>query len=168
MSKGNNQPAPIPVVYASNSGNTKDGAALIAAMLTEAGFSAEAISASAVSPTVIARAPVTVIGSCSWLRQTAAGPTQGELPEYMHQFVQRLVAQPGFRGTTVAIFGFGRHEYTHFCGAVDKLETILSGNGAELVLDSLRVDGFYVRNEEVITEWARRLAGELSKQSQLA
>ena len=167
MTRGNTNQQ-IPVVYASNSGNTRDGAQLIAAELTAAGQAAEAVSVSKLSPSVAAKAPFIVIGSCSWLRQTAAGPTEGEIPEFMHSFVQRLVQQPGFQGTQVAIFGFGRHEYTHFCGAVDKLETILSGAGAEMLVDSLRVDGFFVQNEEPIRAWAAKLSHQLADRPQLA
>lgn len=162
------RPEGIPVVYASNSGNTKAGAELIADRLTVAKLPAEAVSASAIAPTTVAKAPLLVIGSCSWLRQTAAGPTQGELPEFMHQFVTRLVAQPSFSGTRVAIFGFGRHEYTHFCGAVDKLESALSGAGAELIVSSLRVDGFEVESQAQITEWTDRLASVMTDLPQLA
>lgn len=162
------QLAAIPVVYASNSGNTKAGAELIAERLTAAKLPAEAVSASAISPTTVAKLPLVVIGSCSWLRQTSAGPTQGELPEFMHQFVTRLLAQPGITNIRVAIFGFGRHEYTHFCGAVDKLESALSGAGAELITDSLRVDGFEVQNRDQITEWADQLAAKIANLPQLA
>jgi flavodoxin I len=162
------QVGPIPVIYASNSGGTRMGAGLIAERLTAAGLTADTVSASHAAPTRVAKAETLVIGSCSWLRQNPDGPKEGQLPEFMEDFMERLVIQPSFRGTNVALFGFGRHEYTHFCGAVDILESMVSRHGGALFVNSLRVDGFFVQNQEAIGSWADALAGSIKDLPQLA
>lgn len=162
------QAGQIPVVYASNSGGTRMGAELIATHLTKAGYPADAVSASHASPVRIAKAKTIAIGSCSWLRNNPDGPQEGQLPEFMEDFMERLVIQPGFRGSNVALFGFGRHEYTRFCGAVDILESMVAKHGGTLFVNSLRVDGFFTENEEPIGEWADELADAIANLPQLA
>jgi flavodoxin len=144
------------------------GAELIAERLRAAGLPADAISASQAAPTRIAKADVMVIGSCSWRRDTPDGPREGQLPEFMEQFIDRLIAQSGFRGSQVALFGFGRHEYTHFCGAVDILEDKVSQAGGVLFANSLRVDGFFSENEADIVSWADAVADAIANLPQLA
>ena len=102
-----------------------------------------------------------VLGSCSWLRQTADGPQQGALPAHMHRFVQALLQQKR-PGRPFAVFAFGRHEYTKFCGAADHLEEAVRASGGYLVTDSLRVDGFFAENEAAIREWARSVRSAIN------
>lgn len=147
----------VAIVYASNSGNTMRAAELVSAELAAAGYQVALHDVSAVS--VASLDPdIWVLGSCTWLRMTDQGPTQGELPEHMHGFIERLVASGRLSGKPCAVFALGRHEYTRFCGAADRLEEAIQQAGGYLLADSLRIDGFIQNNETAVRDWAKGLA----------
>lgn len=166
MSRGD-QPDRITVaiIYASNSGNTMRAAERISEVLRESGHAPVIRSADATAA-VLEDVDFWILGSCTWLRQTDDGPKQGELPEHMYRFVREAVAGGLFRGKPCAIFGFGRHEYTKFCGAADHLEEAVTDSGGYLEVETLRVDGFYDTNKEVVDSWAHQVATTLKKTPQ--
>lgn len=144
----------IVLIYASNSDNTRQAALHIANRCKSRAFRVTAVSAENAELNDVAAADVCVLGSCTWLRDGQ----QGQLPEHMHRLTERLRSQPSLADKPMAVFGFGRHEYTHFCAAADELEGLVHAAGGELLLEPLRVDGYYHHNVDVVDEWASGLS----------
>ncbi|MEI6326561.1 MAG: flavodoxin family protein [Candidatus Roizmanbacteria bacterium] len=65
-----------------------------------------------------------------------------------------------------AIFGLGDRNYDHFCGVVDKLESILQSKNAKEVFESLRLDGFPDEEmEKTIDIWINTVLNVYSPKS---
>lgn len=149
----------ILLIYASNSDNTRQAALHVADVLRTAGHAVTVVTAEKASMDQVASAEVCILGSCTWLREGK----QGQLPEHMHALVEKLRSLPALSGKSMAVFGFGRHEYTHFCAAADELEAVANQAGAKLLVPTLRVDGFYHHNTEPVTRWADELAAAIKR-----
>ncbi len=152
------------IVYASNSGNTLAASRHISDVLTRAGHDVTIRNVAETDPDELAGYGLRILGCPSWLRQTPEGPLEGQLQQQWYDFAETLRGSPAKANLSekpFAVFAMGRHEYTHFCGAADKLEELVGQLGGMLVIDSLRVDGFVQHNTEQIEQWADRLATKM-------
>lgn len=79
----------------------------------------------------------------------------GQPHEFFLDFIDQMEGK-SFANKKFAVFGLGDTAYTHFCGAVDVLESFVTSLGGILVSPSLRVDGFYFdqkNNEQKLEQW---------------
>lgn len=144
----------ILLVFATNSGGTAAAATMIADQLTGKKHAVTIKDAKDTGPANIIAAPFVILGSPSWDYNGMEGQP---LPE-MAEFIDRC-KDIQLEGKPFAVFGLGDSSYTYFCGAVTYLEAFIKRAKGTLVLPSLKVDGFYMRQEagEQITKWADEL-----------
>lgn len=64
----------------------------------------------------------------------------GKLEKKMLEFITAF--NPDFTQQKVAVFGLGNRTYPQFCVAADILEDWVKKNGGQLLVETLRVDGF--------------------------
>ncbi len=96
-----------------------------------------------------------ILGSPSWDHEGREG-----LPheDFIH-FIT-LSHFPTLPHKKFAVIGLGDSTYAHFCGAVDHLENFVKHVHGELLLPSLRIDGFYFNQEknlELIKQWTQQI-----------
>lgn len=69
-----------------------------------------------------------------------------------------------FSGKQFAIFGLGDSSFPAFCGAVDTLEAFVKKQDGKLLVDSLRIDGYFANQtacEAQLKEWAEKVNSEV-------
>lgn len=147
----------ILLVFATNSGGTEMAAQLITQQLTNHTVTMKR----AVEATLedVQQAECVILGSPSW---DYAGK-EGQPHDDFHAFQGKL-ASAQFDGKKFAVFGLGDTSYKHFCGAVDELETWISGWKGTLVVPSLRIDKFFYQQAEAteaINSWCQKLTSTL-------
>ncbi len=147
----------IIIMYATNSGSTFTAAKIIKETLEESSHEVTLINAREGHLSDCLSADFVIWGSPSWKWEEDEGAPHEAYIELMLQ-----EASIDFGGKRFAVFGCGDSDYTYFCGAVDKLSTFITEHHGEIVIESLRLDGFFF-NLDVATEAAKNWAVELSK-----
>jgi len=108
----------------------------------------------------IAAASMIIFGSPSWDFDGKEGmPHEDYLPLFEKLKTMSAENKP------FAIFGLGDSSYTHFCGAVDHFEELVTTMKGKLVVPSLRIDKFFsdqTKHMEAITAWTEGLAKALT------
>lgn len=78
--------------------------------------------------------------SGTWLVITSTHGA-GDLPDNLQPFYDDLDAQrPDLSNVRFGAIGIGSREYDTFCGAIDKIETLMKGCGAKEVGETLRIN----------------------------
>src|SRR5687767_11728141 len=114
------------VAYASNSGSTKLVAERLGHALTHHHWEVTVRDVASMTPNDLQGYELIVLGSCTWERNLPTGRLEGQLPEHMHRFAEKLAQRPPkLESDRFAIFGLGRSEYTAFCGAVNHLKVLI-------------------------------------------
>lgn len=147
------------IVYGTNSSGTRVAAERVHDVLVEAGHEVIIKRANAVEADELGQHDLVVLGSCSWERFEGKQRLEGQLQQHMFELAERLKDQH-FAMRKFAIFGLGDSGYTHFCGAVDHLVDLVKALGGKLVIEPLRIDGFFFRQEENevrLAKWAHSL-----------
>ncbi len=141
------------VVYGSTTGNTETTADMIASVLEDNGIAVE------VKNVVDAKVDdlggnydLTLLGSSTW------GMDEIEFQDDFGFFYNELERATQLKGKIVALFGCGDSGYMYYCGAVDKLEEMMAKLGANVVRDSLRIDGDPGDFAGEIRQWAGEVA----------
>lgn len=101
-----------------------------------------------------------ILGSPSWDFENQTGQPHQHFIDFINASKDKKLT-----GGKFAIFGLGDSTYEHFCGAVDHLEAFVKQLEGVLVVESLRIDGFYfnqTENEEKIKTWTAGLQSKLS------
>lgn len=99
----------------------------------------------------IKSAELIILGSPSWDHDGKEGQPHDEFFTW-----KDTVDGSVFSGKPVAIFGLGDTSYQIFCGAVDELTTWVTGWGAKIIVEPLRLDKYYyqlAQNQELIKQW---------------
>lgn len=148
------------IIYASNSGNTKFTAELVAETLRNSQHFVVVQDVVATTSADLGKYDIVVLGSCTWSRTTDQGALEAQLPEQMYEFAG-AVKHKQFPGKLFAVFGLGRHEYTGFCAAANHLQVLVGKLGGSLLLPPLRLDGFPQQQEKIIKGWTKRLASQM-------
>lgn len=151
----------ILLVYATNSGGTQIAGSLVADVLKKHEFTVITKEVSDVSVADIQDKDLVIFGSPSW---DFAG-NEGMPHENYLSFIEKMKSQK-FNDKKFAVFGLGDSSYTYFCGAVDHLEDLVKDMGGRLIIDSLKIDGFYFnqeKNSAMISDWAEKLATVLNQ-----
>ena len=123
------------IVYGSTTGNTESVSDDIAKILEKNGHAVEIRNAADVHVEGMAEGFDAVFLGCStW------GDDDVELQDDFIPVFDEL-GTAGLGGKNVAVFGCGDSSYEHFCGAVDVIEQKAEELGANLIGDSLKIDG---------------------------
>ena len=112
-----------------------------------------------VSLNELENADVILFASQSWRTRKGDGQHHEFFLDYIDSMQGKSLPEKRF-----AIVGLGDSAYTHFCGAVDVLESFVSQLGGNLLIPSLRIDGFYFsqqKNEDHIRDWTHSLQSVL-------
>lgn len=157
----------ILVAYATNSSGTLTASKIVAEKLAERQHSVTHKDIREVEPQQLSEYDVIVFGSPSWDYKSPSGRLEGMPHEFFRTFIQKTHGLT-FPGKKFAVFGLGDSAYINFCGAADRLESFVESLQGNLVLSSLRIDGFYfdqVNNEAKVASWAEELASVLQNGS---
>ena len=141
------------IVYGSTTGNTEGVADTIGKVLERNGNNVEVRNAADVVVNDMADGfDAVFLGSSTW------GDDSIELQDDFIPVYESLDAA-GLKGRKVAVFGCGDSSYEYFCGAVDAIEEKSEELGANLLGDSLKIDGDPDMDE--VTAWAETVMAKL-------
>jgi flavodoxin I len=149
----------ILIVYATYSNSTFTAAHLAEQELKDANFEPQVILAREVQPEHIQNADLVIIASPSWDYHG----NQGQ-PHEDYLLFRKAMEGKTFPGKKFAVLGLGDSTYTYFCGAVAHLEEMIAQLQGKLLVDSLKIDQFYMYEPEStqkIKEWTRRVAKQI-------
>lgn len=145
----------ITIIYATNSGGTMYASQIVQEVFKQKGYEVALKEVQTATLTDIEMSDLTILASCSW----GDNNSQGQLPEQFDGFLN-LVDGKTFPQKRFAIFALGDSSYTYFAGAADHLEDLV-GNMQGLQLgETLRIDGFYFKEEEntkLLEIWANSI-----------
>lgn len=137
------------IIYGSTTGNTEMLAGFVADGLEEAGIDVRVKNVIDASPHDILNYDIAILGASTW--------NDGELQEDFINFYNNTNGL-SLDGKKAAVFGPGDSSHEHFCAAVDILEDRLKECGAEIIADSLKIDGDVEDAELQAQEWGKHLA----------
>ena len=148
----------IIIIYATNSGSTYLAGKIVQATLA-AENSVVLKKASDTKPAELDQYDIVILGSPNW----NFGDKEGMPHETMLQF---MIESHGmaFPDKKFAVFSCGDSSYAYFCGAVEHLEKFVSGLQGILIVDSLKIDGYYFdleKNSRLAEQWAGKLKSKL-------
>ncbi len=136
-------------------------AGMIAETLTAKGHTLTIKEALEVTNDDIKAAGVVILGSCTW----DYNDMEGQPHEHMVEFLKNQTDISAWKDKKLAIFGLGDSSYTFFCGSVTYMETFAKRNNLTLAVSSLKIDGFFYKqqeNTENLQKWATELASKLT------
>ncbi len=143
------------IVFGSTTGNTEMVAEKVGDVLKEKGVE---VSVKNVTDASVAELggdyDVTILGSSTW------GDDEIEFQEDFEPFFSDL-GSANLKDKKVALFGCGDSSYEYFCGAVDELESKMESLEANVVNESLRIDGDPDDVMSEIVEWAESVASNI-------
>lgn len=150
----------ILLAYATYSNSTFTAVHTLAEELTQRGHTCEIILARDVQTPQIEQTDVVLLASPSWDYSGQQG-----MPHEDYEVFRKNVGSTTFPGKKFAIMGLGDTNYTYFCGAVGHIEEMVTELQGQLVIESLKLDQFYIYEQEntvKIKQWAAQLASKLS------
>lgn len=147
------------LLYATNSGSTQATGEIITTELTKKGHQVAMKQVREGTPQDLETYEAIVLGSPTWDYEGLEGQVHEDYRPFMAKLTGKQLANKKF-----AVFALGDRSYSIFCGAADQLEKFVKDLGGTLVIDSLRINGFYFdqdNNTRLITEWAGKLSDAL-------
>ncbi|MDR2503533.1 MAG: flavodoxin [Deltaproteobacteria bacterium] len=139
------------IVYGSTTGNTEGVANDIADLLKQGGKNVTVLNASEAKAQGLCAGRDCVLFGCSTWGYDAV-----ELQDDFASLFEAFDAI-GASGVKAAVFGCGDSGYPHFCGAVDAIAQKLEELGAQLMADSLKIDGDPAEAGDDIKAWAKNI-----------
>ena len=148
------------LVFATNSGGTQLASQIIAETLTKNNHQVTVKEVREVSPADFAAADLIILASPSWDYESLEGQPHPDYRPFMEGIKDQKFAAKKF-----AVVGLGDSSYTYFCGAVNVLEDFIKNIGGTLLVDSIKIDGFYLdqaTNSQKLDMWTQNLAKKIS------
>lgn len=138
----------IVLIYGSSTGNAEVVADLIA---ENANGDVTVYNANVADDTLFEEADLVVFGSSTW--------GEGELQDEFQDFYDVYIDAAFLEGKDVAVFGLGDSESFEdtFCEAANIIEAQVKESKANLVTETLKVDGDPDDNKEAIIKFAKSL-----------
>lgn len=138
----------IAIIYGSGTGNTEEVADKIAEV---ANGDVTVYNAPDADNTIFDESDLIVFGSSTW--------GDGELQEEFQDFLEVYIDEVFLEGKNVAVFALGDSEGYEdtFCAAAQIIEDQVKESKANLVVETLRIDGYPEDNQEAIIEFAKKL-----------
>ena len=152
-------PMKIDLIYGTNSSGTAMVAEIIAEALRTGKHQMTVRHARDVSAVTIGRAPLTILGSCTWERIVGGKKLEGQLQYHMFRLATSL-RKRRLTDYQFALFALGDSSYSLFCHAADELEQLVVDIGAQQIVPTLRIDGWFFNqpaNEQRVRRWAEHL-----------
>jgi len=146
----------IGVFYATYSGGTQVATDFLAKSLKDSGHEVVVKIISEVSFEDILNYDLRIFASPSWDDEGLEGQPHQDFITFIKNSEGK-----NFAGKNCAIMGLGDSTYTHFCGAVDILESFINKTGGKLIIPSLRIDGYLFdteKNNSLILEWVNKIS----------
>ena len=142
------------IIYGSTTGNTERLAGYIKEGLIESGIEVVLKDVKEVSVKEVEEYPGVLLGCSTW--------GEGELQEDFLDFYEKM-GEASWQGKKVGVFGPGdKGMYPDsFCKAVDSIEEKAKELGADLISESLKIDGDVDAAADKAREWAKKLAARL-------
>lgn len=150
----------ILLVYATNSGATDMASQIVESELTAKGHTITRKQIRETTPDELGTFEAVIMGSPSWDFDGKEG-----MPHEDYQPFMDAAKGKTFENKPFAVFGLGDSSYSVFCGAVDHLEAFVKELKGKLVTESIRIDGFYYRQDvhtQALKEWVEKLHKALS------
>jgi flavodoxin short chain len=138
------------IVYGSSTGNTETVAEWVQEGLQSKGFEVEVRDVADVNASDLGNGYDLLLFGCStW------GDDEIELQDDFVPLYEDFESA-GLKDKKVAVFGCGDSDYTFFCGAVDAIEEKAKSLGANIVTESLKIDGDPEKDPAI--SWAEQVA----------
>lgn len=150
----------ILLVYASYSGTTFTVANMIKDTLIQAKFEVTIKTAQETIPEDFQLYDAVILGSCTWELEGKDGQLHADFVTLINKFEGKT-----FAGKKFAVFGLGDSSYVNFCRAADYLEEFITKLQGTKIIDSLRIDNFYMNQDEntqKIKSWNEELLIKLN------
>lgn len=150
----------ILVVYATYSNSTFLAASILETELMNAGHQVSLNLVSEVDIEQFKNVDLIIFTSPSWDNNGEQG-----LPHQDYEGFKERLGNITFPNHKFAIMGLGDSTYTYFCGAVSHLEKMVEKMQGTLVLPSLKLDQFYIYEQECtqeIKKWAAAVNSKLT------
>lgn len=140
------------IIYGSTTGNTEMVANRVGEILSKKGFSVVVREVTEAKVSELGNGfDLTLLGASTW------GDEEIEFQEDFEPFFEELDSA-NLKEKKVALFGCGDSSYEYFCGAVDELEDKMEKLQANVINQSLRIDGDPDDVDSEIVEWAEDVA----------
>lgn len=140
------------IIYGSTTGNTERVANRVGEILSKKGFSVVVREVTEAKVSELGNGfDLTLLGASTW------GDEEIEFQEDFEPFFEELDSA-NLKEKKVALFGCGDSSYEYFCGAVDELEDKMEKLQANVINQSLRIDGDPDDVDSEIVEWAEDVA----------
>lgn len=113
-----------------------------------------------VDPKELKKYDLIIFGSPSWM----VNKQDGMPHEFFVSFMEKMQGEK-LTGKQFALFGLGDSAYNTFTGAVDKLTLFIQELEGMIVIEPLRIDGYYFdqqANDERLISWTKELSEKLS------
>jgi len=135
------------IVFGSTTGNTKTLASMI---MDELDVDVTLYNVTDVDDDIVRQADLVLLGASTW--------GYGELQEDFEVYYERMTSNL-LKGKKVAVFGCGDKENFSdlFCLATDKIKKRAKECGANIIADSLKVDGMPKDHAEMVQAFAKSL-----------
>ena len=135
------------IVFGSTTGNTKTLASMI---MDELDVDVTLYNVTDVDDDIVRQADLVLLGASTW--------GYGELQEDFEVYYERMTSDL-LKGKNVAVFGCGDKENFRdlFCLATDKIKKRAKECGANIIADSLKVDGMPKDHAEMVQAFAKSL-----------
>lgn len=151
----------ILIAYATNSGGTLTASEFIQESLKTKNFEVALKDIRGVKKDTLTEYDLVIFGSPSWNYDNKEGQPHEFFTKFMTENNELALKK-------VAVFGLGDTAYLRFCGAVDIILDFAKKNGAEIIAEPLRVDGFFFsqkENEDLIEKWIEFLTRNISSKT---
>lgn len=148
------------LVFATNSGGTQMASQTVTDALKNHGHEVTIKEVRETTFNDFTSPDLIILASPTWDYEGLEGQPHPDYRPFMEGFKDKKLP-----GKKFAVFGLGDSSYTYFCGAVTHLEKFVRDLQGTLVVDSLKIDGYYLdqaKNTQTLTDWANNLAGKLS------
>ena len=141
----------VVLIYGSTTGNTEALSKSVEKGLKTSGLDVSLRNVTEVHPGELKNGEGIILGCSTW--------GEGELQDDFIPFEEEM-KKIELKGKKAAVFGPGDSSYPLFCKAVDILEERLKECGAEIIVDSLKIDGdgdLHLKEAEAWGEKAGRM-----------
>ena len=145
----------ILILFATYSGGTQVVAQNIATILQKLDHTVTVKNPKQTHPQDILSSDISILCSPSWDVNGKEGQPHEDYLSLIENTEDALFEKKKF-----AVVGLGDSTYPQFCGAVDELEQYITQKKGELLIPSLRIDGFYfdeAKHTQTVEQWTQTL-----------
>lgn len=150
----------ILLLFATNSGATALASEMVNQGLSGSGHTVQIKNPTETTEENIKSADILVLMSPSWDFADKQGQPHQDFLSFFEMMKEKTIP-----GKKCAVVGLGDSSYSVFCGSADHLEQFVKDIQGELVVPTLRIDGFYFdqgKNEQLVKDWTAALVSKLS------